>query len=449
MLKSPRLVPCLAVLTATGLALGACSGDRPADAVGELVELSNEKTVEIVFESYNLGTAGAWTDTTQGLIDRFNADHPNIKVTGQAGDSAAGVAQSVQKQLLAGQAPEVAQIIYNELDYAINELGAANLTELVGQAGLDEHFGGEYPFHERARVLSDRNGSTYGIPYVFSTPVLWVNETKLAEAGIDPATVDLSTWEAVSAVGAKVSETTGAPSISLACVVTGGNWCMQALFKSNGASVLSADRATIEFGSDEAVEVVATFQQMFQDGILTNEDSNSMYESAARGDVALHVNTSAVQHMLMAGAEAGGWTLNATTLPAFGDKPVVPTNSGSTLMIFTEDPEKRAAAWEFIKFMTSPAAYEQITTKIGYLPLRTSMTEEGGPLAEWVGSNPLVKPNLAQLDSLSPWVAYPGSSYQQVDTVLATAIEDAIFYGADPAEAMREAAQRAQELIEG
>ncbi|MDR2372987.1 MAG: extracellular solute-binding protein [Bifidobacteriaceae bacterium] len=448
MLKTTRFWPCLAALAAGGLALGACSTDQPASANGELADLPADETVEITFESYNLGTAGAWTDTTQGLIDQFNADHPNIKVTGQPGDSAAGVAQSVQKQLLAGEAPEVAQIIFNELDYAINELGAANLTELVGQAALDEHFGGDYPFHERARVLSDWNGATYGIPYVFSTPVLWINETKLSQAGIDPATVDLTTWEAVAEVGAQVTEHTGAPSISIACIVTGGNWCMQSLFLSNGAQVLSEDRTTIGFGSDEAIEVVETFRDLAETGVLANQESNTMYESAARGDVALHVNTSAVQAMLMGGAQSEGWTLTATTLPAFGDKPVVPTNSGSTLMIFAQDPVKRAAAWEFIKFMTSQTAYEAITTKIGYLPLRSTMADEGGPLNEWVTSNPLVKPNLAQLDAISPWVSYPGSNYQQVDTVLATAIEDAVFYGADPAESMRQAAERAQELID-
>ena len=148
------------------------------------------------------------------------------------------------------------------------------------------------------------------------------------------------------------------------------------------------------------------------------------------------------------GAEAGGWTLDAHTLPAFGDQAVVPTNSGSFLAMFATDPAKQAAAWELMQFMTSPRAYEIISTQIGYLPLRSSMADEGGPLYDWVEANPLVKPNLEQLDALEPWVSYPGDSYAQVDQVLATAIEDAVFYGADPAATMTEAAERAQGLIE-
>jgi multiple sugar transport system substrate-binding protein len=135
-------------------------------------------------------------------------------------------------------------------------------------------------------------------------------------------------------------------------------------------------------------------------------------------------------------------------MPAFGDKQVVPTNSGSALFMFSQDPAKQRAAWELIKFLTSDHAYEKITTGIGYLPLRTSLTEGDGALADWASSNPLVTPNLAQLDDLEPWQSYPGNSYVQVDDILATAVEDSVFYGKDPATTMAEAQKRAQALIE-
>ena len=54
-----------------------------------------------------------------------------------------------------------------------------------------------------------------------------------------------------------------------------------------------------------------------------------------------------------------------------------------------------------------------------------------------------MKPNLEQLDRLEPWVSYPGNSYVQVDDILATAIEDSVFYGKDPAATMADAQERA------
>ncbi|MFP1603073.1 extracellular solute-binding protein [Microbacterium sp. 2216-1] len=430
-------------------ALAGCSSatGSAADASGTLVELSDDQQVEIVFESYNLANVGTWSDAINQLLDEFMVEHPNISVVGQP-SSSAGTAASVQQQLLAGAAPDIAQLTFNELDFAATTLGAQNLTALVGQEGLDAQFGGEYPYHERAAVLADWDDAAYGLPYVFSTPVLWTNAEAFATAGLDAETVDLSTWEAVSEAAATITAATDAPSLSISCVITGGSWCMQGLFRSNGADVLSADRASIEFGSDAAIETVQTFTDMFESGILTNEDSTSQYEAFAQGKTAIHVNTSALQGAFMMGAEAGGWQLGARTLPAFDDQAVVPTNSGSFLAMFATDPAKQAAAWELMQWMTSERAYEIISTQIGYLPLRSSMTEEGGPLHEWVAQNPLVKPNLEQLDALEPWVSYPGDSYAQVDQVLATAIEESIYYGADPTATMREAADRAQGLIE-
>ncbi|MFB7249437.1 extracellular solute-binding protein [Microbacterium sp. NPDC056234] len=436
----------LAALTATALA--GCAGSAASTAsTGSMATLTDDDQVTITFESYNLSNAGIWSDTITTLIDEFMAEHPNITVKAQP-SSSVSTAGSVQQQVLAGGAPDVAQLTFNELDFAATTLGAQNLTAVVGQDALDDEFGGEYPYHERARTLADWDGSTYGIPYVFSTPVLWINEDLFTQAGLDPESADLSTWDAVQAVGETITAATGEPSVSVTCTVTGGNWCMQGLFLSGGAQVLSDDRTTIEFGSDAAVDTVQTFRDMFDAGVLANQDSTSMYEAFAQGKTAIHVNTSALQAAFIGGAESGDWTLDARTLPSFDDQPVVPTNSGSFLAMFSSDPKKQAAAWELIQWMTSPHAYETISTEIGYLPLRNTMTQEGGPLYEWVEANPLVTPNLEQLDALEPWVSYPGDSYAQVDTVLATAIEDSIFYGADSESSMQDAAERAQGLIE-
>lgn len=339
-------------------ALAGCAGSAPA-ASGSLTELTDDQQVEIVFESYNLANVGTFSDAINQLLDEFMDENPNITVVGQP-SPLTSTAASVQQQLLAGQAPDIAQLTFNELDFAATTLGAQNLSTLVGDEGLADQFGGDYPYHERAAVLADWDDATYGLPYVFSTPILWINEDQFTAAGLDPETVDLSTWDAVADAAAQITESTGAPSMSVWCVVTSGSWCMQGLFLSNGAQVLSDDRTTIEFGSDAAIDTVATFTEMYEDGVLTNEDFTSQYEAFAQGKTAIHVNSSGMQGAFMMGAEAGGWTLDARTLPAFGDQAVVPTNSGSFLAMFATDPAKQAAAWELMQFMTSPRAYEII-----------------------------------------------------------------------------------------
>lgn len=458
-MRFPRLrrsaSACLALAATSALLLSACgtggtgaASASEASAEGTLPELPTDTVTEIVFESYNLSGQGMWGDTIQGLIDEFNAENPHIEVTGQGVDST-NTASSVQQQVLAGNPPDVGQMTFDTMAFSAESLNAANLSAVVGTDELAEQFGGEYPYNARAKVLADIDGATYGIPYVFSTPVFWINETLLQEAGIDPTTMDISTWDSVAELAKQVTAHTGKPSLSNTCVMTGGNWCMQSMYLSNGARALSEDRSTIEFGSEAAVDTVDTFKQMYEDGILSNADVATQYEEFARGEsIAFHVNTAALQATYMAGAESGGWTLNTSTLPQFGDQPSVPTNSGSALVMYSQDPAKQAAAWEFMKFMTTPEAYEAITTGIGYLPLRDTMTHEGGPLHEWTEANPLVKSNLEQLQYMEPWVAYPGDQYFEVDRIQYVAIEDSIFNGGDPATLMPETAARAQELIE-
>lgn len=441
-------------LTAAAVALStltACStgSSGTGSSAGRIPELAPDQQVSIVFESYNLLQAGTWTDTINGLVADFHAAHPNITVKAQPtqGTSTAGqnTVGSVQTQLLAGSAPDVAQLTFDGLDFAVNKLGAESLDKLVGKDAVAEHFAQGYPFHPKAATLGDWKGATYGVPYVFSTPVLFYNANMLADAGLGD-NPDLSTWDKVRAAAQAVTARTGKPSLSVGCT-SGGNWCMQGMMRSNGGRVLSEDRTTVQFGEEPAVGTVATLREFYDAGLLANLDTSGQTEAFSRGTTAIQLHTSALQGAFMTAAKNGNWTLKDAPMPAFANKPVIPTNSGSALFTFAKDPAKQRASWEFMKFMTSPHAYEMITTKIGYLPLRPSMTQGSGPLAAWAAQNPLVKPNLEQLDRLEPWVSFPGDRYTQIETILSKAVDDSVFYGKDPRATMSDAQRRAQDLL--
>lgn len=435
-------------LTVAGCATGATASSSSSDGLAP--ELDPNQEVEIVFESYNLTQAGPWTDTVTGLIADFEAEHPNITVKAQPpqGTSTAGsgTASSVQTQLLAGNPPDVAQLTFDTLDFAVNQLGAHSLDSLVGTDAVQEHLAGAHPYHPRAATLGDREGQTYGMPYVFSTPVLFYNASAFQKAGV-PADTDLSTWPRVAEAAKKITASTGKPSLTISCAVKGGNWCMQGLFRSAGGNVLSEDRESVEFASDESLAAVEMLRDLYDQGVLANQDSAGQMESFMKGDTAIQLQSSAIQGMLLGASKAAGWELRAAAMPAFDGRDAVPTNSGSALFVFAQDPAKQRAAWELIKFMTSDHAYTEISSKIGYLPLRTSLTTDPAALKSWADGNPLLAPNLKQLDRLEPWQSYPGNSYVQIDDILATAVEESVFYGKDPATTMAAAQKRAQDLI--
>jgi sn-glycerol 3-phosphate transport system substrate-binding protein len=68
-------------------------------------------------------------------------------------------------------------------------------------------------------------------------------------------------------------------------------------------------------------------------------------------------------------------------------------------------------------------------------------------LKDWVATNPLVIPNLKQLDELEPWVAFPGPNYASIRTTMMKAVEDVVMGGADAASTMQDAQLRASQMM--
>jgi multiple sugar transport system substrate-binding protein len=126
---------------------------------------------------------------------------------------------------------------------------------------------------------------------------------------------------------------------------------------------------------------------------------------------------------------------------------VTPTNSGSTLMVFTKDKTNQQAAWKLIQFLTSDQSETTITEKIGYPPLRTSLVDDAAFLKPYADSKPLIAVNLDQLGRLVPWQSYPGSNFLQIETLLGDAVNKAIFQGANAAQSLKSAQSQASGLV--
>ncbi|MGC0419378.1 ABC transporter substrate-binding protein [Embleya sp. AB8] len=441
----------LIVLTASACGgLGSTSADsgKTGKSAAAAPELRPDQKAEIVFESYNLSQAGIWTDTINGLVKEFQDAHPNIKVTARPPQGGAqNVVGSLQSQLVVGKAPDVAQVTFGDLDFAVNGLKVKALDDLVGKPAVQAAFGGTHPFAPNARTLGDWNGKTYGMPYVFSTPVMFYNAEAFRAAGLDPDRPP-STWDEVKQAGLAIKAKTGKGGAYVDCATApSGDWCLQAIVGSNGGSVISADRRQLTFAEAPAVSAVGTLADLVASGASPNLTQAQAIDAFSRGNLGMVLESSSLQGTFQQAAGAAKWELRAAALPAFAGKPTVPTNSGSALMVLADDPVKQRAAWEFITFMTSDRAYTQISSRIGYLPLRPSLVDDPAGLKPWADKNPLLAPNLAQLDRLRPWTSFPGNSYVQIRDLLMQAVEASVYQGKDPAATLGEARRRAEALL--
>ncbi|HVW40147.1 MAG TPA: ABC transporter substrate-binding protein [Amycolatopsis sp.] len=440
-----------AALTASACGLGSTSASGPT-TVAQVPQLGPDQQVSLVFESYNFGQAGAWTDTFNDLITKFQQAHPNIHVKaqkpqGNSPNPATDAVSSVQAQLAAGSPPDVAQLGFGDLDFAIHGLGAKPLDDLVGKDAVQANFNGaKYPYAPAAKPLGDWDGKTYGMPFVFSTPVLYYNASLFQQAGLDPSKPP-TTWDEVATDAAAIKNVTHKDGVYIdALSKESKDYFFQALVRSNGGRVISPDRKSLTFADPATVQVVQMGQNLVNAGSTPKLGQVQAYTEFARGDMGMILETSAIQATFVKGA-TGKWDLRSAAMPSFAGKPAIPTNSGSALFVLSNDPAKQRAAWELTKFLTSEEAFTEITSKIGYLPLRTGLLDDPAYLKDWAARNPLIKPNVEQLSRMEPWVSFPGNSYTQIMQGMMDAVEKSVYQGADPASTLSAAQAQASTLM--
>ena len=418
---------CLAAMTAT---LGIASAQM-ADAITEPVTIS--------FYNYNLATAGIGREATLELIAAFEKANPMIKVE-PIGAPSNEVLSRVQADMVAGQDVDVAQLVFRDLIYAAEQLGAQPLEDVVGQ-DLADHAAGFVP---SGLALGEVEGRTYGLAYVFSTPVMFINRDLFKQAGLDPDQPP-RTWEEVKAAGKAIAEKTGKHGFFPGAYgPTDGTFVYQSIVMSNGGKVREGNKLT--FADTDQADAVAMLRDLMDAGAHARIDVGAHIDTFQSGNLGMFLYTSAVLNRLESAAK-GNFELGLAPMPSFGEKPTAPTNSGSAIFMFSQDPVKQRAAWELMKFLTSDEAYTVITTKIGYLPLRLGTLDDPRYLKDWIAANPKYRANLEQLERLTPNVAFGGPNYRQVENMMKDAMTEAVFGEGDPRAVLRAAQERAQPLM--
>ncbi|EAB6717741.1 extracellular solute-binding protein, partial [Salmonella enterica subsp. enterica] len=188
----------LAVALSTCLTLTTGIGAANAEMASTITE-----PVTISFYNYNLATAGIGREATLELIAAFEKANPLIKVE-PVGAPSNEVLSRVQADMVAGRDVDVAQLVFRDLIYAAEQLGAQPLEDVVGQ-NLADHATGFVP---AGLALGKVGNKTYGLAYVFSTPVMFINRSLFERAGLDPNRPP-RTWDEVKAAGIAISQKTG------------------------------------------------------------------------------------------------------------------------------------------------------------------------------------------------------------------------------------------------
>jgi multiple sugar transport system substrate-binding protein len=414
----------------------ACGNRQQAEA--ELV-LDPDERVSI---GYWYFVPAAFAELVEDLISSFEKEKPNIDVEGRGiPGNQLDVARQVQAALAAGDPPAVATVGGDVLRYTADSVPHLSIEAAARRAPQGERWLSEN-FPDNILHLGRADGELHFMPYSISTPLLFCNEDALRQAGLQAPP---RTWEEVREHARRLTEETDLLGFSVA--ENADFWLFQGIMECNGARVLVESGEGIRCGVDspEAVEAV----QLVADMVL--EDETAAYDLGLRG----YENFAAGRVAMVLGSSGGlgliqgaGFPFRAAPFPTFGDKPRRIPAGLAALGIFAEEEAQQAAAWEFIRFLLSPEALTTWDEGTAFLPPRRGIAEDPQYLGAFYEENPVARVALEQLPDAVPWASFPGEQGLQAFRVLADAM-DRIFAGEqDVAEALGDAAQRINQMIQ-
>ena len=311
-------------------------------------------------------------------------------------------------------------------------------------------------------------GVQWAMPFNVSNPVLFYNKRVFAAAGLDPEQPPLS-LEDVRAYSQRIVDS-GAAEYGIALESgfdSGGGWYMEQWLCKAGEFYTDNDngrtnRATrVLFDNSAGVDLLTFLQQMVQDGLAVNVGDNATtgfdnllkladQQQPAAMTIATSASLGPVLTVLAGGQfpNIGADDVGVGPMPGPDGAPGVLVGGASLWIVDKANPEKAAAAWDFISFLVGAQQQSEWAAGTGYVPVRSD-AQELDPYRTTLANDPRFGVALGQLEATPEVPTSDGAvvgPLREIRAAVSTAVA-AVLDGADVQSAVDQAAQQANNLI--
>lgn len=357
---------------------------------GAAAEKAPEGPVKIVFWRSLTGVAG---EAQEELVARFNESQDDVIVEAQFQGAYAELLQKLLAALAAGELPDLVLLDSPFVALFAKDGALVNLDQFVKNDTSSFDIKDFIP-----GLIQDGyyDGSLYALPVLRSTPLLYVNGDMLAEAGLPRRAP--RTWDEFREFSKKVTkfDASGQPiqqGAGFTMGQTSAHWYFQGAVYAYGGLV-SDEKFNIHLTEEPVIKLATLWQDMvFKDKSAIPSNS---HDDFLNKKVAMVFGSTGSMGNLLKRADFD-------VIPAFMPKQVknlVPVG-GSVLAMTSTNKRRQEAAWEFMKFMTSPASNSHIVIKTGYMPISKSSMEYPDTVA-YFEANPIRKVAIEQLEFTRP-----------------------------------------------
>lgn len=375
------------------VAIGAPSSTLFAPAV---IRAQNAP-IEIVFHHIwgtPPGTTEENRDPIMDVIDLFNSKEAEtgIRVVSRTDSGSYGeVLQKTQAEMATGNGPDIVSTPWANINWAREGLNMRPLNDVVGQ--VEELQKGLRPEVIPLVTIDDQ---MWGMPYAFSSPILYLNRNIFDDAGIAPDDL-LNDWDLLLGdAGQAMMEHVGGPILGL----TDGQWPAQGIAQSNGGFVMN-DENVFVMDSSETIAAMDKIAELDRAGVLNR--STRAEESASFVGGTLPVMYASVAS-LKGLREQSSFNLETHTFPVFTGKEREMSCGGSFLGMYAQEQEKQEAVLEYLNFSITEEAYA-LWNKRGYMNATTL------PMEVIPGQEPSYEQLEEGITPETPWPTARGGEY--------------------------------------
>ncbi len=400
------------------------------------IPVAAQRTPVAITVWFPLPTGGPLKEAMDDLVARFNSAQTDVKanleLTGDYGQNY----QKLQTAIVAGTPPDAAMMELMQIPEFAQAGVLAPLDDWAKQP--------DFNFPDIAPALLGNSywkGRLYALPWQRSTTMMYYNIDAFKEAGL-PEFSPPATWDDAQRLGPKLTVRQGTQITRYA--IEGNfnqDWLFEGLVYSYGGKVISDDGRRAVFNEAPAVRALAMLRDLSKRDRTLNVNPNfsQIIENFIAGRTAMIVHSSFALSIITNNAR---FRWSVAPIPAGPAGSVHNAGGGNFVLFAKTTPERQRSAWEFLKWMTSPANTAFYSMRSGYLPVRVSAVENP-QLKDYYRAYPMAKKSLEISLLYGRGRMVVQNVEKGVRQFLNPALEAVLLGSADPQQALDAAATKA------
>ncbi len=379
---------------------------------------------------YSVG--GSVRDAVEANIKEYNASQSKYQIEGVFAGNYEESLQKIVSAIATGNAPVLIQQAHV---YAPQLIDANALESLDSYIAKDKSFQRDQ-FFEPLFQSNVFKGTTYGIAFNCSTPIMYYNKDMFRKAGLNPDKFP-ATWQELADAAKKINalgkDTNGF------ILSYGSGWILLGLTWEQGADWLAKDNSKVLWNEKAHVDAISFYKKMVDQKTALYKGGEPDFMS---GKAAIMMESTA---SLTRFKSTITFDLGTAEFPA-GTRKAVPLGGGSLYVFKRNAQNLKDGAWDFIKFMTNKETQMKWAEATGYLVVRKD-AKEALDKEGFLQKDKRYNTTYLQLPSIRPEneTAYP--YYINLRSIYNDAWDKIMMQGADIQTTMDEATKKANAVI--